>query len=118
MARNGVVAGFERRPEAHGLPATTDQTVEKDTVDKGTVYAVIQEAEWICPGVGQSLISSFYPDCLRPDQGVWRKVSKTILTKRTKRRIAAGSAKTKPSFSHCYLLEQQWVVNLILHARR
>ena len=110
MAHNVVVAGFKRRPEAHGIPVTTDQTMEKDTVDKRTVYAAIQEAEWICPGVGLSLISSFYPDGLRPDQEAWKKVSKIIFDqeKRPKRRIAAGSAKTKSLFSHRYLLEQQF----------
>ena len=73
MFHNVVVAGFKRRPAAHGIPVREDVTMEKSTVDASRVFPAIKEAERISPGVGLVLITSFFPDGLRPDQEAWRK---------------------------------------------
>lgn len=82
MIHNVVVAGFKRTSNAHGIPVKEDETIEKSTIDEERVFPAIKEAERICPGVGLSLIPSFFPDSLRPDEATWKKENESSLKAR------------------------------------
>ncbi|KAL6716603.1 hypothetical protein ACLMJK_006170 [Lecanora helva] len=89
MTHNVVVAGFRRQPKAHGIPIVADETLNVDHVDADTVFSAIQQAEEVCPGVGVTLIPSFYPDGLRPDQQSWLETSKSNVRAKQEQRAQA-----------------------------
>ena len=66
MIQNVFVAGVPRRTEAFGIYLELT-----DIIAKPLVMDTLKEVENRFPGVGASLVSTFFPGKLRPDDVVW-----------------------------------------------
>ncbi|PCH39021.1 hypothetical protein WOLCODRAFT_134688 [Wolfiporia cocos MD-104 SS10] len=69
MMQNAVAAGVKRRPGALGFHFKPE---EERSIWKEKVFAALQAAEGIEPGVGLSLLPVFFPGGLRRSEEEWR----------------------------------------------
>ena len=72
MLHNILVAGFKRKPAAHGIPLDLEE-VELLNDQKGNVMDGLKQAESKQKGLGLALLKVFFPGRLNKDEEIWWK---------------------------------------------